>query len=76
MASQLDGIAALPDQKSKVERYRDVLKEMVASRSVADLQAFVDHSELPGVPSPVCVGIACCACFHNVTYEHCSVTFS
>lgn len=46
MASQLDSVAALPDQKTKVDRYRDALNAMVASGSVADLQAFIDHSKL------------------------------
>ena len=43
MASQLDSIAALPDQKTKIDRYRDVLNAMVATGSVADLQAFIEH---------------------------------
>ncbi len=46
MASQLAGIAALPDQRSKVEQYRQALTAITASGSVAEMQAFVDHSEL------------------------------
>lgn len=46
MASQLDSIAALPDQKSKLDQYRQALSAITATGSVAELQAFVDHSEL------------------------------
>ncbi len=44
MTSQLDSIAALPDQKSKLDQYRQALSAITGS--VAELQAFVDHSEL------------------------------
>jgi COP9 signalosome complex subunit 4 len=50
MASQLDSIAALPDQKAKLDRYRDVLNAMVATGSVADLQAFIEHVLSDTVP--------------------------
>ncbi len=46
MASRMDAIAALPDQKSKLEQYRQVLSTISTGASVADLQAFVDHSAL------------------------------
>lgn len=57
MASQLDSIAALPDQKAKIDRYRDVLNAMVATGSVADLQAFIEH----GRCIPQCTSCRSCS---------------
>lgn len=40
----LDGIAAQPDQKNKIEQYKAVLQHTVSSGSVKECQKFADHS--------------------------------
>ena len=42
---QLDGIAALPDQKIKADQYRAVLQTVLAKQQAADCKGFVDHCE-------------------------------
>mmetsp|Transcript_10184 Transcript_10184/g.30634 ORF Transcript_10184/g.30634 Transcript_10184/m.30634 type:complete len:393 (-) Transcript_10184:278-1456(-) len=43
MASSLNSIAAITDQKARVDAYKATLTTILKSASVADAQAFVDH---------------------------------
>eukprot|EP00891_Asterochloris_glomerata_P000125 jgi/Astpho2/125/fgenesh1_pm.00004_%23_17_t len=47
---QLDGIAALPDQKIKADQYRAVLQTVLAKQQAADCKGFVDHLLSDAVP--------------------------
>lgn len=74
MAS-LEQIAALPDQKQKIEQYRQVLEGTIASGSAIECKCFVNHSEswiFVSKPRPFqeastskekrcCSGLRCCA---------------
>lgn len=40
----LDAIAAQPDQKSKIEQYKNFLQQTVSSGRVQECQKFADHS--------------------------------
>ena len=44
LAARLAAVAALPDQKQKLEEYKRQLQATLASASVEDCNAFVDHS--------------------------------
>ncbi|KAK9815676.1 hypothetical protein WJX72_007876 [[Myrmecia] bisecta] len=50
MASQLDSIAALSDQKQKIEQYKAALQSILAKGEVAQCESFVDHMLSEGVP--------------------------
>lgn len=43
MASQLSSIASISDHKTKNERYKQLLNQMIENKAVSDLKAFVDH---------------------------------
>jgi hypothetical protein len=47
MAS-LDAIAALPEQKTKIEKYTEALTAALAADSADSCKAFVEHSARPG----------------------------
>ena len=42
----LDSVAELTDQKQKIEQYRLLLNDFLASGSREKCQSFVDHSKL------------------------------
>ena len=44
LAARLGAVAALNDQKQKLEEYKRLLQATLASASALDCNAFVDHS--------------------------------
>ncbi|KAK9863293.1 hypothetical protein WJX84_010863 [Apatococcus fuscideae] len=48
--SSLEQIAALPDQKQKIEQYRLVLETIIAQGSAIDCKCFVNHMVSDAVP--------------------------
>ena len=44
-SNTLDGIAMLPDQKTKIEQYKTALQIVINAASIADANNFVDHSK-------------------------------
>jgi len=43
MASQFASIAAIADHKTKIEKYKALLEQLIAKKSVPELKAFVEH---------------------------------
>jgi len=43
----LESVAQLSDQKQKIEQYRMLLNDILASGSKQECQKFVDHSTAP-----------------------------
>lgn len=46
MVDSLDAVAAMPEQKARFDAYRAALTLAVDNTSVAEIQAFIDHSEI------------------------------
>lgn len=45
MASSLDSVAGVSDQKQKIEQYKAALKIVLDSGSAQECKDFIDHSE-------------------------------